>query len=282
MLRYLGATTGATTLARFRPFLDPVDTGNLLISSRSNAVFGLCHAEGRGFEAHSRIDVPSRRMFATVISHCVTHSWAGAANVSISNLVLVAEHGHDTDRLLVASGQSLPCLDLGASLRVPVGSQGSRVSGPRSGGRRPDLDGPAARATLPPRRGRGAPSRDRDIQMAESALGPCRRFRPLPTRPKHTSAGPIPGRRNPSHRPRAGPFYRGVSQNTQTGSSTNSPADGRPEGRRRVADSAPTGRCDDQRGEATDQPDARAALAMRSSYVTICLTDGPSSRALAR
>jgi len=39
MLRYLGATTGATTLARFRPLLGPVDTGNLLIRSRFNAVF---------------------------------------------------------------------------------------------------------------------------------------------------------------------------------------------------------------------------------------------------
>jgi hypothetical protein len=85
----------------------------------------------------------------------------GAAAASNLNMYWSLAVGHDIRRPLMNPRQSLPCLDFGASLRVPVRCQGSRVSGPRSGGRRPDLDGAPARATIPPRRGRGAPTRPR-------------------------------------------------------------------------------------------------------------------------
>ena len=51
--------------------------------------------------------------------------------------------------------QALPHHDLGGASRGRVGSQGSPVRGARSAGRRPDLDGPPARARMPPRSWRG-------------------------------------------------------------------------------------------------------------------------------
>ena len=45
---------------------------------------------------------------------------------------------------------------VGGALRGRAGSLGSPVRGARSAGRRPDLDGPRARATIPPRPGREA------------------------------------------------------------------------------------------------------------------------------
>ncbi len=56
----------------------------------------------------------------------------------------------------LAPCQALPCHDLGGASRGRTGSQGSPVRGARSAGRRPDLDGPSARATIAPGRGRGA------------------------------------------------------------------------------------------------------------------------------
>ena len=58
-----------------------------------------------------------------------------------------------------------------------AGSQGSPVRGARSAGRRPDLDGPPARATMPPRRGRGAihacsATRDRRAPHSTDAPSP--------------------------------------------------------------------------------------------------------------
>ncbi len=61
----------------------------------------------------------------------------------------------------LATCQALPCHDLGGASRGWTGSQGSPVRGARSAGRRPDLDGPSARATIAPGRGRGASNNGR-------------------------------------------------------------------------------------------------------------------------
>ena len=60
------------------------------------------------------------------------------------------------DSARLAPCQALPCHDLGGASRGRTGSQGSPVRGARSAGRRPDLDGPSARATIAPGCGRGA------------------------------------------------------------------------------------------------------------------------------
>jgi hypothetical protein len=76
----------------------------------------------------------------------------------------------------LATCQALPCHDLGGASRGRTGSQGSPVRGARSAGRRPDLDGPSARATIAPGRGRGASSRARRLttprtELLEAAVG---------------------------------------------------------------------------------------------------------------
>ena len=57
-------------------------------------------------------------------------------------------------------GEGSPCHDFGGALRVTAGqsSEGPRAVGSATSLRRPDLDGPAARATIAPTSRQGAPS----------------------------------------------------------------------------------------------------------------------------
>jgi hypothetical protein len=75
----------------------------------------------------------------------------------MSNPVRAVERESDHhDRTLFAL-RCAPCHEIGGALRVTPGSQGSPARGARSAGRRPDLDGPAARAIIQPTSWQGEP-----------------------------------------------------------------------------------------------------------------------------
>jgi hypothetical protein len=72
---------------------------------------------------------------------------------------------------------------MGGASRGRAGSQGSPARGARSAGRRPDLDGPSARATIPTGRGRRASFGRMSPNFSRRVSGSHRAFRASPCSP---------------------------------------------------------------------------------------------------